>query len=151
MCDYSLHGIKNRLATEGDQLVVHRFGTGSMGMAAQMDLRPADTASRRPWNWLSGNSPLVADCAVCIPPGAKLLLKDIPLRIQRDLGVRGTEEVVFTQVTANPNTYRDAVRFSNGTELLLQRLERGQRVEVLSLSVSEVETPSVEDWAGFTT
>ena len=32
MCDYSLAGIPNRLAVEGEQLVVHRF-PASMGLA----------------------------------------------------------------------------------------------------------------------
>ena len=39
MCDYSLCGIPNRLAVEGEELVVHRFSTGSMGMASLADLR----------------------------------------------------------------------------------------------------------------
>jgi len=34
MCDYSLHGIKNRLAEEGEVLVVHRFHTGSKGLTS---------------------------------------------------------------------------------------------------------------------
>ena len=33
MCDYSLAGLPNRLAVEGEQLVVHRFQTGAMGLA----------------------------------------------------------------------------------------------------------------------
>ena len=34
MCDYSLHGIKNRLAREGETLNVHRFNTGSKGLTS---------------------------------------------------------------------------------------------------------------------
>jgi hypothetical protein len=34
MCDYSLHGIKNRLAEAGETLVVHRFHTGSKGLTS---------------------------------------------------------------------------------------------------------------------
>ena len=33
MCDYSLHGIENRLAEEDEVLVVHRFYLGSKGPA----------------------------------------------------------------------------------------------------------------------
>jgi hypothetical protein len=44
---------------------------------------------------------------------------------------------VFTQITAAENTYRDAVRFRNGFEVLLQRFVEGQRVRVLSLSAAE--------------
>ena len=39
MCDYSLCGIPNRLAVEGEALVVHRFLTGSMGLASRADLQ----------------------------------------------------------------------------------------------------------------
>jgi hypothetical protein len=33
MCDYSLMGIRNRLAVEGEELVTSRFSTGSVGLA----------------------------------------------------------------------------------------------------------------------
>jgi hypothetical protein len=75
--------------------------------------------------------------AVCIPPGARLLLGDIPEDVQKSFGVGGSEEVTFTQLTATPNRYRDAVRFKNGREILLQRLNQGQRVRVLQLSLVE--------------
>jgi hypothetical protein len=45
--------------------------------------------------------------------------------------------VTFTQLTAQPYAYRDAVRFSNGREVLLQKLEPGQRAIVLSLALAE--------------
>jgi hypothetical protein len=32
MCDYSLAGIPNRLAAEGEHLVVYRFSTGARGL-----------------------------------------------------------------------------------------------------------------------
>ena len=38
MCDYSLMGIPNRLAEEGEVLVTHRFSTGSLGFASPSDL-----------------------------------------------------------------------------------------------------------------
>ena len=34
MCDYSLAGISNRLAVESEELVIHRFHTGSIGLAS---------------------------------------------------------------------------------------------------------------------
>jgi hypothetical protein len=34
MCDYSLAGIPNRLAVEGEELVVHRFTMGPLGLAS---------------------------------------------------------------------------------------------------------------------
>jgi hypothetical protein len=42
------------------------------------------------------------------------------------------QEVTFTQIGVSG--YRDAIRFANGTELLLQRLSVGQRIRVLALS-----------------
>lgn len=38
MCDYSLHDIKNRLANEGEELVVNKFHTGSKGLVSAADL-----------------------------------------------------------------------------------------------------------------
>ena len=39
MCDYSLMAIPNRVAVSGDELVVHRFQTGTVGLASASDLR----------------------------------------------------------------------------------------------------------------
>src|SRR5262245_7521332 len=121
MCDYSLCGIPNRLAAEGEELVVHKFSTGSMGLASPADL-PVPEALRETTKktfWQSVKSffepsrvPAVAP-AVCIPPGARLILKDIPADLQRQCQVSDEENVVFTQISADVNSYRDAVRFSN--------------------------------------
>jgi hypothetical protein len=126
MCDYSLTGIPNRLAVEGEQLVVHRFSTGSLGLSS-----PCPSTSR--W-WSANQTP-----AVCIPPGARLLLPDIPKDLRQQLGVGATEEVTFVQLSATPYQFRDAVRFSNGRDILLQKLRCGQQVEVLSLSSADFE------------
>ena len=142
MCDYSLAGIRNRLAIEGEHLVVHRFDTGAIGMAPSTGVaNPAEKRVEqglaRWWSALRNflNSAVDGvDCAVCIPPGARLRLRDIPKRLQQELEVRDTEEVTFMQLGAEAYRYRDAVRFSNGHELLLQQLEEGQRVDVLRLS-----------------
>src|SRR6266849_8927721 len=72
--------------------------------------------------------------AVCVPPGARLLLRDIPMGLQQEFGVREAEEVTFVQQNAEAYMYRDAVRFQNGREILLQRLKSGQHVDVLDLS-----------------
>jgi hypothetical protein len=45
--------------------------------------------------------------------------------------------VTFTQLTAQPYDYRDAVRFDNGREVLLQKLKPGQRAVVLRLALAE--------------
>jgi hypothetical protein len=75
--------------------------------------------------------------AICVPPGARLMLNEIPKKLQGEFGVGPNEEVTFTQLTAQPYAYRDAVRFSNGREVLLQKLEPGQRAIVLCLTLVE--------------
>jgi len=41
MCDYSLSGIQNRLALEGETLIVHQFHAGSKGLTSPESLKPA--------------------------------------------------------------------------------------------------------------
>jgi len=72
------------------------------------------------------------------------MLRDIPKNLQRELNVCETEEVRFVQTSAEVNTYRDAVRFPNGRQVLLQALREGQRATVLSLGASEME-PAPEE------
>jgi len=151
MCDYSLHTYPNRLAADGEDLVVHRFGAGSLGLASPEDLArvaSAVTATHRSvWSrvkaWFLGRNPRweTERCvpAVCIPPGARLVVSDIPKNLQRELGVAEVEEVQFVEITAEVNTYRDAIRFANGRQALLQQLREGQRVRVLSIGVEEFE------------
>jgi hypothetical protein len=76
-----------------------------------------------------------------------LLLRDIPQRLQRECRVGAAERVTFTQISATEYHYRDAVRFANAREVLLQKLQEGQRVEVLYLSVRE-ELPQVRVLTG---
>ncbi len=150
MCDYSLMSVPNRLAVEGEPLVVHRFQTFAIGLASAAEIAAHPTEPHEPrkgrGGWLSAlkftPSPAEAVCAVCIPPGARLLLRDIPEWMQRGYQVGEVEGVTFTQISATVYHYRDAVRFANGREVLLQRLEEGQRVEVLCLSMRE-ELPQV--------
>jgi len=145
MCDYSLMAVPNRLAQEGEELVTHRFPTGSLGMASPLDVRaatePRPALKQTLWQQIRAffDPPAApAVCAVCLPPGARLVLRDIPLRLQQQWGVCGQEDVVFTQITAAVNTYRDAVRFSSGREVRLQDLREGMRVVVAGLSGTEI-------------
>jgi hypothetical protein len=149
MCDYSLHTYPNRLASDGEELVVHRFGAGSLGLASPADLTSVMSACKMDrgnmWSqvkaWFQGRNPKWEAekrvPAVCIPPGARLILRDIPKGLQRELGVGEIEEVQFIETTAEVNTYRDAVRFKNCRHVLLQQLREGQRVQVLSIGVEE--------------
>src|SRR5438128_1988058 len=144
MCDYSLMAVPNRLAQEREELAVYRFPTGSLGLASPADIKRA-VCSRPPANksiWANlkeffnpaRQAPVPA---VCIPPGARLRLQGIPVRLQSELGVGPVEDVIFTQISAAVNSYRDAVRFANGRELRLQELREGLSVKVLDLSTAE--------------
>jgi hypothetical protein len=143
MCDYSLMAVPNRLARQGEELEAYRFPTGSLGFASSADLRRAaepEDGARRLWSLLREflSPPRTQPvAAVCIPPGASLRLRDIPVRMRDELGVCAAEDVTFTQLTAAANAYRDAIRFSNGRVVRLQELDEGQRALVLDLSMAE--------------
>lgn len=128
MCDYSLHGIKNRLAKEGETLIVHRFHTGSKGLTSPEYLELSPSPSGVLAFLKSVFAPVPNECAVCIPDGARLKLD----------GVR----VTFRQLSANSATYRDAIEFENGVKVRLQELETGQCMEVLSLSSEQFTAPA---------
>jgi len=143
MCDYSLMGVPNRLAREGEDLVVYEFRTGSRGLTST-DTQTRNGIVKRLFGNLEPER-----VAVCIPPGARLLLSDIAEDVQKSFAVGASEEVTFTQLTAAANTYRDAVRFTNGREILLQRLNKGQRLRVLQVSLTEESIQAAWEAAGF--
>jgi hypothetical protein len=154
MCDYSLMALPNRLGHEGEKLIVHRFPTGAMGLASAADLAPVPESRPEPRTFWSivkrfldtSASPCVT--AVCIPPGANLMLRDIPAKLQNAIRCAAHERVTFTQITSAVNSYRDAVRFSSGQEVRLQELREGQRVEVLDLDMAREREPNLEEFAG---
>jgi len=149
MCDYSLAGIPNRLAVEGEELLVHRFPTHSIGLASRADLLPPTIRTpgeqniwQRIRNFFAPAIDQPNAVAVCIPPGARLQLRNIPSDLQRRLNIGEEESVTFMQTSAE-TTYRDAVCFSNGRQVLLQRLTEGIPAKVVSLSSAS--SPS-EHW-----
>jgi len=144
MCDYSLFAVSNRLAKEGEELVVHQFPTGSLGLAPIGDVACHEAARREAskgnlWHRIkcyfrdgvAGASPVPA---VCIPPGTQVIVKGIAGYTQQTYGLEQEEGAVFVQTTADVNTYRDALRFYNGVQIAIQDLQVGQLVEVLSLA-----------------
>src|SRR5947199_10776283 len=76
MCDYSLHGIENRLAEEGEILVVHRFYTGSKGLTSPVYLKPCEQPKGR-IRVLKRRFAGSRVCAVCIPDGAQVVVHGI--------------------------------------------------------------------------
>ena len=142
MCDYSLCGIPNRLAVEREELVVYRFSTGSIGMASLADLRvceqirkavPRKTFWQAVKAFFEEPSQVATPPAVCIPPGARLIVRNIPEDLQRRFRIGQEEAVVFTQLSSEFNSYRDAIRFRGDREVRLQDLREGMPVQVLSL------------------
>lgn len=108
MCDYSLEAYQSRPAAVGEKLTLGRFASGSMGFA----------------------SGTVCDTAVCIPAESKLLLEGIGESTQKEHGVGAVEEVAMTRLESG--LYKDAVRFSNGAVVLLQRLDVGLSAAVMT-------------------
>jgi hypothetical protein len=137
----------NRLAVEGETLVLHRFRSGSLGLASARECCAAaqkPASSRTFWGAVKDffNPPEVRSApAVCIPPGARLILHDISTRVQKEFSIGACEEVAFVQLTAMANFYRDGVRFRTGDTLRLQDLLEGQRVDVIDLGNDLSEEP----------
>lgn len=148
MCDYSLHANPNRLAIKGEQLVAHRFLEGAIGFASPAELN--SVSGGKIWTRIRGWFASPRATAVCVPPGARLEMQDIPTEMQKALGVGETEEVTFVEISLIEYTFRDAIRFQNGQQLLLQALREGQRAKVVSIAASEpeVEEPLVTEQAG---
>ena len=141
--------LPNRLAVEGEDLITHRFQSGSIGLASPADLaRPAEAevAPRQSfWEALKKFFTPAETCpvpAVCIPPSTRLQLHSIGERLRREYHLQSEEEVIFEQITAEANTYRDAVRFRSGKLVRLQELPEGQRIRVIDMSVHELHPQS---------
>lgn len=103
MCDYSLELYRSRPAVEGEQYTLRRFPSGTMGFTAERD----------------------CETAVCLPADAQLRLEGIGEAIRLAHAVRPTEVVVMTRMDGTAFSHRDAVRFGNGREVLLQGLNAG--------------------------
>ncbi len=101
MCDYSLEFYRSRPAQIREKYVLTRFKSGSLGFAS-----PGDCST-----------------AVCIPYDTQLRLEGIPEGLRDELGVGSDEEVTFARV--DHGRYHDGVRFANGAETSLQRLNPG--------------------------
>jgi hypothetical protein len=146
-------------------LIVHKFRGGSKGLASPAELEvltkiaPAPQGTgliRSLFHWVKERrrvrsaEPERDLPAVCIPPGAKLYLEGITPTMCEAFGFGEAEEVTFTELTMEPFRYRDAFRFKNGAEILVQRFPEGMLVEVLALALAEdpeEEQPEVEELA----
>jgi hypothetical protein len=131
--------LPSRLAKEGEILVTHKFFTGPIGFASPEELRSQGAVSG---SWIQaevglfGLSVRSAVSAVCIAPGAQLKLLSISDAARAKFGAAAGDEVVFTQITAARNRFRDALRIGGKHEVLLQSLGRGLEVQVVSLTLA---------------
>jgi hypothetical protein len=140
MCDYSLQGLPNRLAVEGEEVVTHRFPSGSLGMASPLDIavqnRLQPRTGRETWwravkRWLSAEVGYHEVTAVCIPPGTRLLMARIPDVMRRQFALDVLQSVTFTQLSMEAFWYRDAIQFDDGRQIILQAFPEGVLFEVL--------------------
>ena len=125
MCDYSLELYRSRPAVQEEQYTLHRFPSGTMGFVSGVD----------------------CDTAVCMPAGAKLRLEGINETVQRAFAVGPTEEVAMIRLDVTGHAHRDAVRFANGREVLLQSLNAGVSAWLAPRDLDEVlglKTPASE-------
>ena len=114
MCDYSLEMYRSRPARVGEQYVTTYFASGSIGLTA-----PGDRQT-----------------AVCLMADTRLTLEGIPEHVQQTFGLTASEQAVFVRMDAaffrrENHSHRDAIRFANGAEVLLQRLGAGIMVSVI--------------------
>ena len=116
MCDYSLELYRSRPAVQEEQYTLHRFPSGTMGFVAARD----------------------CETAVCMAPGARLHLEGIGETVQRAFAVGAAEDVVMTRLDVTGHAHRDAVRFANGREVLLQSLNAGLSAKLAPRDLEEV-------------
>ena len=125
MCDYSLHGVRNRPAKVGEKLVTKDFGTGTRGFAAVDAL----------------------NTAVCLLPGTELAFSaDISysgwtlrslIREWFPARTKTTHRTaIFRQINVGQITHHDALEFPDGKKVLLTCLSVGQEATVLQLPVA---------------
>lgn len=154
MCDHSLFTVQNRLAEEGEELVLYRFATGTLGFASVSDLAEleADVKCEADHFWSAIKAWFLPQRstrppAICIPPGASLLLGDVPPPVQASLCIGSAEVVVFTEVSSQSYSYRDALLLPNGTRVLLQDLPEGLHAVVLFTSPESATKAHAEVYA----
>jgi hypothetical protein len=146
MCDYSLYALPNRLAEDGEQVVLYKFGTGSIGFASTSDVTSQETVTCSRWEAFCADlkafllpRSAAGVPAVCMPPGTRLTLGDVPMRVQAEHCIHSGDTVTVTEITTQSYAYRDALFLPNGKCVLLQDLPPGIEATVLSTALEPVE------------
>jgi len=88
------------------------------------------------------------DCetAVCIPADARLRLEGIGEAVQRAFAVGSIEEVVMTRAEGGAYAHKDAVKFANGKEVLLQSLNVGVSAVVIAFTSDIADVAEMRRW-----
>jgi hypothetical protein len=68
-----------------------------------------------------------------VSSGCSFGVEEYPLDLRCKWSVGADESVFFMQTSAEVNTYRDALHFRTGRQVLLQDLREGMRVTVVSV------------------
>jgi len=139
MSDYSVQGVKNRPALEGEVLVIYRFDNGSKGLISPQNLDIGESKNVESRQETPSAEPSI-ESIVGIPDGAELVMTGISPSFQSSHHISPTEVVIFRRVTENSeagDVHRETVEFRNGARVALEDLEVGQRVGILALSAAE--------------
>ena len=123
MCDYSLESIKSRDAVEGEDLVAHRFNTGTVGFISKDD----------------------PDCAVCCKSGVEMTCYiEGAFNTGKDwndiekVTLTGETPVVFHTLIIEGLRHKDGLILPDGKFLNLQKLLEGMRVTVTKALPKEI-------------
>ena len=148
MCDYSTHGLPNRLGRVGEELLLKYLATGSKGfVSANPEAKPKPSWWQGIKAWFAAPR-AAADCVVCIPPGATLRLHGIEGELRRQTGGETNPLVTFVELNfLKANAYRDAVIFRNGLQLKIQSLPEGLIARVISLGGEKDDTEHITSTA----
>jgi hypothetical protein len=116
MCDYSLELYRSRPAVREERYTLRRFPSGTLGFVAATDCQTA----------------------VCMPAGARLRLQGIDETVQRAFAIGPVEQATMIRLDVAAHAHRDAVRFANGREVLLQSLNAGLTAELVARDLEEI-------------
>jgi hypothetical protein len=136
----------SRSVVEQEQLVVHKFPSGALGLAAATDVGgkvdPGTHGITGFFGWLKRNFLGVIDDSdgipeVQVPTGTYLILKSIPGVLRNRYGLEEEEGVVLLHSSSR---IRNSIvlEFNNGAQIRLQELREGQPIEVLSFALADV-------------
>lgn len=171
--DYSLIKLRNRLAVEGEELVVHRFRSGMTKMVARLDFerwRRASTETEHSvvaseshkgvWqsikncctDFLTYYGFIDADASsaeepgpvVAIPSEALLRVFGLSSTWQEQYHLGSFEDALFIELSPSSGVSNQGLCFGNGVVIPLRLLHEGQRVKVLRSSWAESLEPDPE-------